>query len=62
MIVVLTDLLSCFFVGLGIGLFLQKFLDTSALLTAFLALLGGVTGFYTVIRFLMNEDKKISHD
>ena len=56
--VILTDLLSCVFVGLGIGLFFQKFFHTSVLWTAGLTFLGGIAGLYGVIRFAINQDKK----
>ena len=59
-LIIMTDLLSCILVGLGIGLFLQKFFHTSVLITAGLSLLGGIAGLYTVIRFAMNEDKRNS--
>ena len=54
----MTDLLSCVLVGLTIGLFLQKIFHTSALLTAGLTLIGGIAGFYTIIRFALNREKK----
>ena len=57
-VTVITDLFSCILVGLGIGLFLQKVFHTSPLLTAFLVLLGGIAGLYSVIRFVINEDKR----
>ena len=56
----MTDLLSCVLVGLGVGLFLQKVFHTSPLLTAGLTLLGGIAGLYSVIRFAINEDKRNS--
>ena len=49
----LTDLLGCIFVGLGIGVFSQKILGTSILLTAILTLLGGFAGLWTVIRYAL---------
>ena len=55
---ILTDLLSCVLVGLGIGLFFQKFFHTPVLLTAGLTLLGGAAGLYSVIRFAIKQDKK----
>ena len=54
----MTDLLGCILVGLAIGLLCQKLLHTSVLLTAGLTLLGGIAGFYTVIRFILAEEKK----
>ena len=57
-ITIITDLFSCILVGLGIGLFLQKVFYTSPLLTAGLVLLGGIAGLYSVIRFVINEDKR----
>ena len=57
-VTVITDLFSCILVGLGIGLFLQKTFHTSPLLTAGLVLLGGIAGLYSVIRFVINEDKR----
>ena len=56
-ITMMTDLISCIFVGLAIGLFFQKFLGTSILLTAILTLLGGIAGLWNVVRFAMNQDK-----
>lgn len=57
-IVMMTDLLSCILVGLGIGLFLQKFFHTSVLLTGGLILLGGIAGLWSVIRFALAEEKR----
>ena len=57
-IALLTDLISCILVGLGLGLFFQKFFHTPVLLTAGFTLLGGVAGLYSVIRFALNQDKK----
>ena len=57
-IVILTDLISCILVGLGIGLLFQKILHTSILLTAGLTLLGGIAGLYNAIRFAIEQDKK----
>jgi len=57
-ITILTDLLGCIFIGCAIGLFLQKFLGTSPLLTAGLTILGGIAGLYTTIRYAIREDKK----
>ena len=54
---ILTDLLGCIFVGLGIGVFFQKVLGTSILLTAVLTLLGGVAGLWTVTRYAMRLQK-----
>ena len=56
-VVMLTDLLSCILVGLGVGLFFQKFFHTPVLLTAALTLLGGIAGLWNVVRFAMNQDK-----
>jgi len=57
-VVILTDLISCILVGLGIGLLFQKIFHTSVLLTAGLTLLGGIAGLYSVIRFAIKQDKK----
>ena len=57
-ITILTDLLGCIFIGCAVGLFFQKFLGTSPLLTAGLTILGGVAGLYTTIRYAIREDKK----
>ena len=57
-VAMMTDLISCILVGLGVGLFLQKVFHTSVLITAGLTLLGGIAGLYTVIRFAMSKDKK----
>ena len=57
-LVMMTDLVACVLVGLGLGIFFQKFFYTSILLTATLTLLGGIAGLYTVIRFAMEQDKK----
>ena len=57
-VTILTDLLGCIFIGCAVGLFLQKFLNTSPLLTAGLTILGGVAGLYTTIRYAIREDKK----
>ena len=56
-ITMITDLISCVFVGLAIGIFLQKFFATSVLLTAILTLLGGMAGLWNVIRFALNQEK-----
>lgn len=55
---ILTDLLGCIFVGLGIGVFFQKVLGTSILLTAILTLLGGIAGLWTVTRYGMRLQTK----
>lgn len=55
---ILTDLFGCIFVGLAVGVFLQKVFDTSILLTATLTLLGGIAGLWTVSRYGMNLGKK----
>ena len=57
-ITILTDLLGCIFIGCAIGLFLQKFFNTSPLLTAGLTILGGIAGLYSTIRYAIREDKK----
>ena len=57
-ITMMTDLLGCILVGLAVGLLFQKVFHTSVLLTAGLTLLGGIAGFYTVIRFILAEEKK----
>ena len=57
-VIILVDLFSCILVGLGIGFFLQKFFHTSPLLTAGLTLLGGIAGFYTVVRLAIHEEKR----
>ena len=57
-ITMMTDLISCIFVGLAIGLFFQKFFGTSILLTALLTLLGGIAGLWNVIRFALAQDKR----
>ena len=54
----MTDLLGCILVGLAVGLLFQKVFHKSVLLTAGLTLLGGIAGFYTVIRFILAEEKK----
>ena len=54
----MTDLISCIFVGLGLGLFFQKIFHASVLLTAGFTLLGGIAGLYTTIRFAIRQDKK----
>ena len=53
----MTDLISCILVGLGLGLLLQKIFHTSSLLTATFTFLGGVAGLYSVIRFAIRQDK-----
>ena len=60
-IVMMTDLVSCILIGLAIGLFFQKMFHTHVLLTAFLTILGGIAGFYSVVRFALSEGKK-RHD
>lgn len=59
---IMTDMVSCILVGLGIGLFLQKFFHTSAFLTFVLTILGGIAGLWTTIRYAMaiqkQQDKK----
>ena len=57
-VVILVDLFSCILVGLGIGLFLQKFFHTSPLVTAGLTLLGGIAGFYSIVRLAIREEKR----
>lgn len=56
-VTMMTELISCIFVGMAIGLFLQKILGTSVLLTAFLTLLGGIAGLWGVVRFALNQNK-----
>ena len=56
-ITILTDLLGCIFVGCAVGLFLQRFLGTSVLLTAGLTLLGGVAGLYTTTRYALRQER-----
>ena len=56
-VTMMTDLVCCIFVGLGIGLFFQKFFGTPILLTAFLTLLGGIAGLWNVVRFAMAQDR-----
>jgi F0F1-type ATP synthase assembly protein I len=57
-VTILTDLLGCIFIGCAVGLFLQKFFNTSPLLTGGLTILGGVAGLYSTIRYAIREDKK----
>lgn len=61
-IYMMTDLLGCIVVGLGLGLFLQKFFNTSVFLTFGLTILGGIAGLWTTIRYAMalqkQQDKK----
>lgn len=57
-VAMLTNLMTCILVGLGIGLFFQKIFHTPSLLTAGLTLLGGIAGLYSMIRFAINQDKK----
>ena len=57
MVTMITDLVSCILIGLGLGFFFQKVFDTSPLLTAGFTLLGGIAGFYTMIRFAIRQDK-----
>lgn len=58
----MTDLFGCIVVGLGLGLFLQKFFHTSVFLTFGLTILGGIAGLWTTIRYAMalqrQQDKK----
>ena len=54
---ILTDLFSCIVVGFSIGLFFQKIFHTSILLTAGLTFLGGIAGFWNVIRFVIAQEK-----
>ena len=60
-IIMMTDLISCVLIGFAIGLFFQKIFHTHVLLTVFLTFLGGIAGFYSVIRFALAEEKK-THD
>ena len=61
-IYIMTDLFGCIVVGLGLGLFLQKFFHTSAFLTFGLTILGGIAGLWTTIRYAIalqkQQDKK----
>lgn len=57
-IYMLTDLFACIFVGLVLGLFLQKVFETSVLLTAGLTLLGGIAGLWTMVRYALNLSKR----
>lgn len=57
-LVMVTDLISCIFVGLGLGVFFQKVFHTPPLLTAFFTLVGGIAGLYTTVRFAIKQDKK----
>ena len=54
---ILTDLCCCILVGFSIGFFFQKVFHTSILLTAGLTLLGGIAGFWNVIRFVVSQEK-----
>ena len=56
-ITMMTDLVSCILVGLAVGVLLQKFFETSVLLTAVLTLLGGIAGLWSVIRFAIAQEK-----
>ena len=56
-LMILTDLFSCIFIGLGVGLFFQKIFHASVLLTATFVLLGGIAGLWTMIRFALNQSK-----
>ncbi len=57
-VTVLTDLLGSIFVGLAIGVLLQKIFGTSVLLTGALTILGGVAGLWTTARYALRLDKK----
>lgn len=57
-ITVLTDLLGSIFIGLAIGVLLQKVFGTSGLLTGALTVLGGAAGLWTTARYAMRLDKK----
>lgn len=57
-ITIMTDLFGCIFIGFVVGLFLQKFFNTSALLTAGLTFLGGVAGLYTTARYALRQERK----
>ena len=56
--VILTDLLSCIFVGLGLGLLFHKIFHTSSLWIAAFTVLGGIAGLWTVSRFALNQGKR----
>ena len=55
---ILTDLFGCILIGFAVGVFLQKFFHTSALLTAGLTLAGGIAGLYTVARYALKQEKQ----
>lgn len=59
---VLTDLLGCVLIGLGLGVFLQSVFNTSVLVTASLTILGGIAGLWTVIRYALSLEKRGNKD
>lgn len=57
-VTIMTDLFGCIFIGFTVGLFLQKFFNTDALLTAGLTFLGGIAGLYTTARYAIRQERK----
>jgi F0F1-type ATP synthase assembly protein I len=55
---ILTDLLGCVLIGLGLGVLFQRVFDTTHLVTAVFTILGGIAGLWTVIRYAIALDKQ----
>jgi len=52
------DMICCLLVGLSIGLLVQKFWATSALVVAGFGLLGGIAGLFSVVQMGLHRGAK----
>lgn len=55
---VLIDLVGCIIIGLSLGVLSQNLFGTSSKLTVFLTILGGISGIWSVTKYLISLDKK----
>lgn len=54
----LTNLLGCVLIGSSIGYFCQKAFNTPVTLTVGLTILGGFAGLYSVVKYLIELEKR----
>jgi len=55
---IMTDMVCCLLVGIGLGLLIQRLFHTSPVVIAVFGLLGGIAGLFSVVQMGMHRGQK----